>query len=72
MRRLPVEYDPADPISAAFESARVANLLHFAQLSPDARVQWLTEMLELMHSLRQRSASSDTPYVAPDQGKSTP
>lgn len=30
----------------AFEDARVANLIAFADLTPDQELQWLTEMLE--------------------------
>ncbi len=36
-----------------FEGARIANLLHFADRTPEQKVQWLADMLELMRLARQ-------------------
>lgn len=39
-----------------FEGARLANLFHFASLTPAQRLQWLTDMLELTRLARQAAA----------------
>ncbi|TWT43744.1 hypothetical protein RAS1_01430 [Phycisphaerae bacterium RAS1] len=44
-----------EELRAGFEAARVANLLHFASLTPDERVEWHTEMFELLEALRGQS-----------------
>ncbi len=36
-----------------FEGARIANLLHFAGLTPEQKLQWLADMLELMQLARE-------------------
>lgn len=37
---------------AAFEAARVANLLAFASLTLDQKLQWLSDMLDLFRTIR--------------------
>ncbi len=46
-----------------FEGARIANLLHFAGLTPEQKVQRLADMLELMQLARQ--ARDRNPTAAP-------
>lgn len=48
-----------------YERARIANLLHFAALTPTQRVQWLTDMFELMCKLR-RPGGIANPDEKPD------
>lgn len=42
---------------AAFESARIENLLHFASLSPEQRVKWNSEMVRIMQAVKNRRAA---------------
>jgi len=50
---------------AAFEAARVESLLAFASLTADQKLQWLTDMLELVRSVRPDfSAKPDDPATA--------
>lgn len=46
---------PADDADwpRGFEGARIANLMHFADRTPEQKVQWLADMLELMQLARQ-------------------
>lgn len=39
---------------AGFERARIENLFHFASLTPDQRVQWLVDTLEIMAEVKRR------------------
>lgn len=43
----------SEPVDG-YEAARIANLLHFASLTPTQRVEWLTEMLDLLETLGPR------------------
>ncbi len=43
-----------------FEGARIANLLHFASLSPEQRLQWLADMFELTLLARKTSILHST------------
>jgi hypothetical protein len=43
---------PTGKVQDGWEESRLANLLHFASLTPTQRVRWLGEMLELVGRLR--------------------
>jgi hypothetical protein len=57
--------EASDPWPADWGEPRIADLLHFAIPTPDEKLQWLEEMLELMEAVRQagppRSDGSATP-----------
>lgn len=46
--------DRRDAERAGFEKARIENLLHFASLTPEQRVQWNWEMIQVMQAVKQR------------------
>lgn len=43
----------------AFERVRIENLLHFASLTPEQRVQWNWEIIQIMQAVKERRSAID-------------
>lgn len=61
---------PREAERAGFEQARIENLFHFASLTPDQRVKWLVDTLEIMAEVR-RSRAGGSGFLATGDSEST-